>query len=258
MKRNIGIIGLFVVAISFFSSSCFAAPAPPPVEYDLTNGYYASLDLSNNEQNMEEVESWWIDENSSCEGCEVEEEYRPKRVHGVICSNPPYIIKNNGGVNLTNVTFTYANSLVKSIPVLGVNETFLINESGSFFAEIEINTEQGVYARFYYDSDINYDSNQEILGGTIVIISLLIFAGLLFGIYYIFRSKTKVDRADKFLKIYLGISLIILIPLGFLAYSVRLLGPPGPVFAYIYMFTFVVSIFCIFGIILYLLLKKKK
>ncbi len=217
MKKDFVII--FLVTVTFLLpvfSLCNAAPAPPPDEYVLQNTYQGSLDLSNNGQNEETVIDWFLIGNDSkvigSSDTEPEEGGNPAKVHGVIYSEKPYIIRNNGQTNLTNVTVIsyWDHTIYEVVPVLEPNETFSINRYPPF----EIFSEQRVYAKFY--------SGPAPDQGTIVItvinwhlILLFVFVicmALLSVTYYNKRDKNKPDNADIYFRGYIIGFLILFIP----------------------------------------------
>jgi hypothetical protein len=203
MKKEFIVIWFFIIGLILLSafSMCNAAPAPS-VEYDLTNKYNASLDLSNNGQNKETIESWWTSETSSCTGCEPNENMRPESIHGIICYTNDLIIKNNGFQNLTNVTIISYHEIVKIIPVLSPNETFSIRIEE--YEDPEILTEQGVYANFYTTSysgscwtfELNFFSLIAIIIGVLFIA---------FWTFYVIKYKKTKKR------LYFAISVITII-----------------------------------------------
>ncbi len=190
MKKLTLIIGFIAIFILLVHSNIRVDSAPSPsVEYDLTNLYNFSLDLSNNGKNSETIINWWKDENSYCEGCQIDENMRPRLVHGVFYTDEKLLIKNNGDTNLTNVTVIGFERIIEIISLLAPNESFPILYYDFFGTDTEIFTDQGVYAKIY---TIDPGSgNCWTFQFTIFSFIFLIFAILtaVFSIFYLFKYK---------------------------------------------------------------------
>jgi len=220
MKNNIVFICFLIFGMILLPVFCLCNAAPSPcIQYDLTNKYNASLDLSNNGENQETIKSWWIEEGHVryCESgnCEPEEGWRPNEIHGIFNHNEPLVAKNNGYTNLTNVTIIRHHEIVKIIPVLEPNETFSVRIE--FYADTEIFTEQEVYANFY---TIDYDSGSCWTFELNFFTLLFIIVGILFtssGIFYAIRYKKTKKKIHLFISVITILLSVIILIIAFIS-----------------------------------------
>lgn len=153
MKEYSLIIGITILlgTVVFCECDSSIAVVPPHWEYDVTVTHNASIQLFVNESTYETVSDIKYDSNHN----EIS-----RTIHGVLAdtifSYDGVYVKNIGKVNLTDMAvfsnISHSNQYLIEVSFLEVNETIFIDIDTLNFTDqssIEIQTEQGVYAKIY-------------------------------------------------------------------------------------------------------------
>lgn len=179
MDRAI-IFALIIMSICVLEYNLATAVVAPHWEYDLIIKSDYSLQLFVNRSTYEKVVSITYDENHT----EISREIHGKDGE----TGSIFWIKNNGKRNLTNLVVLSGKKLIKVVPILRVNETICIDPS--HYYDIQILTQQGVYAHIYPVTPYPSTYYQEFAVLIQFLLPLLVVGDIASGFLYIKKRKT--------------------------------------------------------------------
>lgn len=180
LKTKSAITAVFVMSICILEYNLALAIPPPHWEYDLIIKSDYSLQLFVNRSTYEKVVSITYDENHT----EISRELHGRDGY----PGSVFWIKNNGKRDLTNLVVLSGRKLIKVVPILRVNETISIDPS--HYQDIQILTQQGVYAHIYpvVPHPSTYCQGSDVL--ILFLLSPLIAGDVAFSFLYIKKRKT--------------------------------------------------------------------